>query len=55
MPGNVDIAAFAMAAAAGGGVKAIKTTPLMTVDEGREAMTKAGKSGYVAPQAAAAV
>jgi len=54
MPTNVDIAAFSIAAAAGGGVKAIKTTPLMTVEEGREAMTKAARSGYVPPQAAAA-
>jgi len=54
LPTNVDIAAFSIAAAAGGGVRAIKTTPLMTVEEGREAMNKAARSGYVPPQAAAA-
>jgi len=54
-PDNVSAAAFSISAAARGGLKAFKTTPLMTVDEGREAMMKAGKSGYVAPQAAAAV
>ena len=54
MPSNVDIAAFAIAAAAGGGLKAIKTTPLMTVEEGQEAMTKAARSGYVPPQVASA-
>ena len=46
MPGNVEAAAFALAATAGGAVRALKTTPLMTVAEGIEAMKKAGKSGY---------
>ncbi len=55
MPNNVDIAAFVIAAAAGGGTKAIKTTPLMTVEEGREAMVKAAQSGYAPPQAVASV
>jgi uncharacterized protein with GYD domain len=51
MPTNVDMAAFAIAAAAGGGMKSIKTTPLMTVEEGQRAMAKAVQSGYVPPQA----
>ena len=38
LPGNADAAAFAIAAAAGGAIKAIKTTPLMTVEEGISAM-----------------
>ena len=50
MPGNVDAAAFAMAAAAGGAVKSIKTTPLLTTAEGLDAMRKAGASGYIPPQ-----
>ncbi len=49
MPDNVSAAAFSLAASAGGGVKALKTTPLMTVEEGIEAMTKAGSCGYEAP------
>jgi uncharacterized protein with GYD domain len=47
MPGNVDAAAFAIAAAAGGAIKSIKTTPLMTIEEGIGAMKKAAQSGYV--------
>jgi uncharacterized protein with GYD domain len=52
MPGNVEAAAFSLAAAAGGAVRAIKTTPLLTAAEGVEALKKAGKSGYKAPHAA---
>ncbi|NIO69510.1 MAG: GYD domain-containing protein, partial [Anaerolineae bacterium] len=37
MPDNISAAAVSIAAAAGGAVKAIKTTPLMTVREGMEA------------------
>ena len=46
MPDNASAAAFAIAAAAGGAVKSIKTTPLMTTQEGIDAMRKAGKSSY---------
>lgn len=49
MPGNVEAAAFSLAAAAGGAVRTIKTTPLLTAAEGVEAMKKASKSGYKAP------
>ena len=49
MPDNVSAAAVSIAAAAGGGVKAIMTTPLMTTQEGKEAMRKAGQAGYRAP------
>ena len=52
MPGNVEAAAFSLAAAAGGAVRAIKTTPLLTTAEGVEAMKKAAKSGYKAPRTA---
>jgi uncharacterized protein with GYD domain len=46
MPSNVDITAIAMAYAAGGACKSVKTTPLLTLDEAVEAMKKAGKTGY---------
>jgi uncharacterized protein with GYD domain len=46
MPDNVSAAAFAMAAAAGGACKNVKTTPLISVDEAKTAMQKAGASGY---------
>ena len=46
MPTNVEAAAFSLAANAGGALKAIKTTPLMSTAEGVEAMKKAAQSGY---------
>ncbi len=46
MPDNVSAAGIAMAFAAGGACKSVKTTPLLTVEEGVEAMKKAGKTGY---------
>ena len=49
MPDNEAAAALSIAASAGGAVKAIKTTSLMTVQEGIQAMRKAGKSGYRPP------
>ncbi len=49
MPENTDAAAFAIAVAAGGGCKAFKTTPLLTVEEGVEAMRKAQAAGYRRP------
>jgi uncharacterized protein with GYD domain len=49
MPDNVSAAAISIAAAAGGAVKAIKTTPLMTMEEGIEAMRKGAAAGYRAP------
>jgi len=49
MPDNVSAAAFSIAAAAGGAVKAVKTTPLMTLAEGIEAMRKGGGAGYRPP------
>ena len=45
-PDNVSAAAIAMAFAAGGGAREIKTTPLMTFEEALKAMEKAGKCGY---------
>jgi uncharacterized protein with GYD domain len=49
MPDNVSAAAFSIAASAGGAVKAAKTTALMTMEEGIEAMRKAGTAGYRPP------
>ena len=50
MPDHVSAASFAMATAAGGALKASKTTPLMTVEEGIQAMKQAGQSGYRPPK-----
>ena len=49
MPSNVDAGAIAIAFAAGGACKAVKTTPLLTVEEAVEAMKKATGSEYRAP------
>jgi uncharacterized protein with GYD domain len=49
MPDNVSAAAFSLAASAGGGLKGVKTTPLLTVEEGIEALKKAAGIGYRAP------
>jgi uncharacterized protein with GYD domain len=49
LPENTDAAAFSMAIAAGGAAKAFKTTPLMSVEEGVEAMRKAQETGYRRP------
>jgi uncharacterized protein with GYD domain len=46
MPTNVDVTAIAIAFAAGGACKSVKTTPLLTIDEGVEAMKKAAGCGY---------
>ena len=49
MPDNVSAAAFSLAVAAGGAFKAHKTTPLMSMEEGLEALRQAGASGYRPP------
>ena len=50
LPDNESAAAFAMAAAAGGALKALKTTPLLTTQEGLGAASKAGALGYRPPE-----
>ena len=50
MPDNLSAAAFSVAASAGGSVKAFKTIPLLSVDEGIIAMKKAGAIGYKPPR-----
>lgn len=56
MPTNVEAAAIAIAVAAGGSCKAIKTTPLLSTEEALEAIKRAGGTGYkpIAASAAAA-
>ena len=49
LPDNVTTAALSMAVSASGVAKAIKTTPLLSVDEAVEAMQKAGQVGYQPP------
>lgn len=49
MPDNVSAAAASLAAAAGGAVKSLKTTVLMSVEDGMQAMRKAAGAGYRAP------
>lgn len=46
MPDNVSAAALAMAAAGGGSLKTVKTTPLLSTEEAMAALEKAGTSGY---------
>ena len=46
MPNNVNAAALALAAAAGGSCKTVKTTPLLSIGQGMSALRKAGTSGY---------
>jgi uncharacterized protein with GYD domain len=48
-PDNVSIAAVAIAFAAGGALRSAKTTALMTVEEGMEALAKAGGADYQPP------
>jgi uncharacterized protein with GYD domain len=54
LPTSVDAAAIAIAAAAGGSCKAVKTTPLLTAEEAVEAVRKASTTGYKPVAASAA-
>ena len=49
MPDNVSAAAAAIGATAGGACKSLKTTVLMSVEEGMQAMRKATSAGYRPP------
>ena len=51
MPDNASAAAFAIAIGAGGACRSVKTTPLLSVEDGIAAMKKAGTSGYKAVSA----
>jgi uncharacterized protein with GYD domain len=46
LPNNVSAAAFALAISAGGSCKTVKTTPLISAEEGMAAFKKAATSGY---------
>ncbi len=49
MPGNVPAAAVSLAVAAGGHLKSLVTTPLLTVEETMAAAEKAGGIRYRTP------
>ena len=49
LPDNASAAAIAMAAGAGGAVRAVKTTVLLSMSEAVEAMRRAGTVGYTPP------
>ena len=49
LPDNVCAAAASLAATAGGAVKSLKTTALMSIDESMQAMKKASAVAYRAP------
>jgi uncharacterized protein with GYD domain len=46
MPDNISMASFAIAAAAGGSLKSVKTTPLISTEDAMAAVKKAASSGY---------
>ena len=50
MPDNTSAAAFALSLAAAGVFKSAKTTPLMSIKDGIEAMKKGAESGYQPPK-----
>ena len=49
MPDNVSAAALSLAQMAGGALRSMKTTPLLELAEGLEAMKRAATSGYRPP------
>ena len=49
LPDHVSAAAFSLAVSAGGAVRSIKTTPLLAIEEGIEAMRMAAGLGYRPP------
>jgi uncharacterized protein with GYD domain len=54
MPSDVAAAAFAIAIAAGGACRNVKTTPLLSTKDGIEALKQAATSGYKPATAARA-
>ena len=46
MPDNISAVGISMAFGAGGAIKSIKTTPLLSAEETMEAMKKASQAGY---------
>ncbi len=51
LPDNVAAAAFSLAIGSGGACKSVKTTPLLSLEEGIAAMKAAGTLGYKPPSA----
>ena len=43
---NINAAALALAVTAGGSLKSVKTTPLLSLNDARAALRRAGKSAY---------
>ena len=50
MPDSVSAAAFAMAVSAGGACRAVRTTSLLSMEEGIAAMQKAATAEYRPPE-----
>ena len=50
LPDEVTAAAFSMAVAAGGAMRAVRTTPLITMADAVEAMRKAADAAYTPPR-----
>jgi uncharacterized protein with GYD domain len=48
-PDNVSAATVAITAAAGGAISHIQTIPLLTIEEGMEALKRAGGAEYTPP------
>ena len=53
MPSNASAAALSCAVSAGGACKSVKTTPLLSIEEGMEALKAAATCGYKAVTASA--
>jgi uncharacterized protein with GYD domain len=51
LPDDITAAAMAIAVSAGGSVKSIKTTPLLTAQGALDALRRAGNVGYEPPTA----
>ncbi len=49
MPDHINAAALSIALSAGGACRSVKTTPLISIEDGIEAIKRAGKSGYRPP------
>jgi uncharacterized protein with GYD domain len=49
MPDSVSAAAFSMASAGTGAIRSHQTTPLLSMDEAKQAMMKSVGSGYSPP------
>jgi uncharacterized protein with GYD domain len=50
LPDNVSAAALAMAVSAGGALRTVKTTPLLSFGDGVDAMRKASEAAYTPPR-----